>query len=287
MNLNFFNPAALALGGVVGLILALTGAGGGILAVPLLVFGLQLSILQAAPVGLIAVGTASALGAALGLREGLVRYRAAALIGGTGMVLAPWGVHLARSLPNAPLTMAFALVLGWVAWRMFRQVQRNDRVDALAVGTATTRAPWPCVMNPEEGRLIWTLPCAWALAATGAVAGLLSGLLGVGGGFVIVPALSRYTNLATRSIVATSLAVIALVSVGGVSAAAWQGGIAWPIAVPFALGAIAALLTGRRMAAGWAGAHLQLAFAVTSACVALLLLARGAMGLASGLGFAA
>ena len=62
------NLAGFGLGAVVGLILALTGAGGGILAVPLLVFGLHLSITQAAPVGLIAVGAASALGAALGLR---------------------------------------------------------------------------------------------------------------------------------------------------------------------------------------------------------------------------
>lgn len=282
MDLSLFNPAAFALGGVVGLILALTGAGGGILAVPLLVFGLHLSIMQAAPVGLMAVGTASALGAALGLKEGLVRYRAAALIGGTGMLLAPLGVQLARGVPNAPLTIAFALVLAWVAWRMFGQVRRN--ACAPTVGAAAAMGQWPCVLNPEQGRLIWTLPCAWALAVTGAVSGLLSGLLGVGGGFVIVPALGRYTNLATRSILATSLAVIALVSVGGVSAAAWQGSIAWHIAAPFALGAVAALLAGRRMAARWAGARLQLAFAVTSAGVALLLLVRGVLGLAGGLG---
>jgi len=131
------------------------------------------------------------------------------------------------------------------------------------------------VLNPNEGRLIWTMPCAWALAGTGAVSGILSGLLGVGGGFVIVPSLSRYTNLATRSVLATSLAVIALVSVGGVAAAAWQGAIEWTIAVPFAVGAIAALLTGRLIAARLAGARLQQAFAVTSGAVSLLLLARG------------
>ena len=263
---------ALALGAIVGLILALTGAGGGILAVPLLVFGLHLSIAQAAPVGLIAVGAASAFGAVLGLREGLVRYRAAALIGITGMLLAPLGVHLARLIPNEPLMVAFALVLAWVALRMFNQARRT------AVGTTESpHAPsqLPCVLNPGEGRLIWTLPCAWALAATGAVSGILSGLLGVGGGFVIVPSLSRYTNLATRSILATSLAVIALVLVGGVSAAAWQGAIAWAIALPFAAGAIAALLAGRLIAARLAGAHLQKAFAITSGAVSLLLLARG------------
>lgn len=268
MDLSLFNPLALALGGVVGLILALTGAGGGILAVPLLVFGLHLPIMQAAPVGLIAAGTASALGAALGLREGLVRYRAAALIGIVGMLLAPLGVRAARVIPNPPLTVAFALVLAGVAWRTFYLARRGGEGLPGAV-------QWPCVLNPDEGRLTWTLPCAWALAATGAVAGLLSGLLGVGGGFVIVPALSRYTNLTTRSIFATSLAVIALVSIGGVGAAAWQGSVAWNIALPFALGAVVALLAGRRIAARLAGTHLQQTFAAMTAVVAMLLLARG------------
>jgi uncharacterized protein len=264
-----FSFLGLALGAVVGLILALAGAGGGILAVPLLVFGLHLTIMQAAPVGLIAVGAASAFGAVLGLREGLVRYRAAALIGITGMLLAPLGVRLARLVPNQPLMVAFSLLLAWVALRMFNQ-SRGGRPPA-----EDTPAQLPCVLNPSEGRLIWTMPCAWALAGTGAVSGVLSGLLGVGGGFVIVPSLTRYTNLAVRSVFATSLAVIALVSIGGVGAAAWQGAIAWNIAGPFALGAVVALLAGRRIAARVAGARLQQGFAVTSAVVAVLLLGRG------------
>jgi uncharacterized membrane protein YfcA len=266
--LTDFSPLGLVLGAVVGLILALAGAGGGILAVPLLVFGMHLTIMQAAPVGLIAVGAASAFGAVLGLREGLVRYRAAALIGITGMLLAPLGVRLARLIPNQPLMVAFAIVLAWVALRMFKQARGGQAARA-------EQAQMPCVLNPSGGRLIWTLPCAWALAGAGAVSGVLSGLLGVGGGFVIVPSLSRYTNLAVRSIFATSLAVIALVSIGGVSAAAWQGAIAWNIALPFALGAVAALLAGRLIAARLAGARLQQGFAVTSAAVSLLLLARG------------
>ncbi len=262
----------LGLGAVVGLILALAGAGGGILAVPLLVFGLHLTMMQAAPVGLIAVGAASAFGAVLGLREGLVRYRAAALIGCTGMLLAPVGVRLARVIPNAPLMVAFSVVLAWVAFRMFRQARL---AAAGRPQPAHAQSQLPCVLNPTEGRLIWTLPCAWVLAATGVVSGILSGLLGVGGGFVIVPSLSRYTNLATRSIFATSLAVIALVSIGGVGAAAWQGTIAWDLAGPFALGAIVALVAGRWVAARLAGARLQQAFAVTSGAVSLVLLARG------------
>lgn len=265
-------PSALSLGlgGLIGLILALTGAGGGILAVPLLVFGMHLSMVQAAPVGLIAVCAASTLGALLGLREGVVRYRAAAVVGLVGMALAPIGVRLAQVVPNTPLTLAFSVVLVLVSWRMFMQARQ-----AAQPGPSALPAHWPCVLNPASGRLIWTLPCAWALACTGAVAGLLSGLLGVGGGFVIIPSLTHFTNLATRSIMATSLAVMALVSVGGVAASAAHGNIAWGIALPFAAGAVGALLLGRVIAARLAGPRLQQVFAVTSGAVALLMLARG------------
>jgi uncharacterized membrane protein YfcA len=260
--------AALMLGGVVGLLLALTGAGGGILAVPLLVFVLHLGLAEAAPIGLLAVGLAAAMGAALGLRDGIVRYRAALLIGGIAMGLAPLGVLAAQHIPNAPLTIAFATVLGWSAWRMWRR-SRQPAQDVSA------HDPLACVLDARDGRLVWTRPCAQALAFTGVAAGALSGLLGVGGGFVIVPALTRFTELSARSVVATSLAVIALASVGGVGAAALHGSIEWGIALPFAAGSIAASLLARLVAQRVAGPRLQQGFALVSAAVALLLLARG------------
>ena len=73
---------------------------------------------------------------------------------------------------------------------------------------------------------------------------------------------------------AAALAVIALVSAGGVAAAAWQGAIDWHVAVPFAAGAIAALLAGQQLATRVAGQRLQQAFAAVSAAVAVLMLAR-------------
>jgi uncharacterized membrane protein YfcA len=259
------------LGAIVGLILALTGAGGGILAVPLLVFVLDLSVQQAVPVGLIAVGLAAAVGAMLGLRERKVRYRAAALIGAAGMVLAPFGLWLGRRVPNPPLLIGFAFVLGSVAWRMFRLPQHPA-----AAGHARRPARHrPCVIDPATGRLRWTLPCTGTLAATGMLSGLLTGLLGVGGGFVIVPALTRGTNLDARSIMATSLAVIALVSASGVAAAALHGAVSWDIALPFGAGAVVALLVGRRIAMNIAGARLQQGFALLSAVISVLLLLRG------------
>ena len=247
---------AFALGALVGLLLALTGAGGGILAVPLPVFALHLTL-------------AAAMSAALGLRDGIVRYRAAALMGGLAMVLAPLGVVAAQRVPNAPLTLAFAAVLGLSAWRMWQRAR-----VALNPRGGIARAALPCVLDARDGRLVWTRPCAQALAVTGVTAGLLSGLLGVGGGFVIVPALTRFTELSARSIVATSLAVIALASIGGVGAAAWHGAIDWAIALPFAIGSMGASLLARAIAGRVAGPRLQQGFAVVSVGVAVLLVAR-------------
>ena len=261
----------LAMGLLVGLLMALTGAGGGILAVPLLTFALRMDVNEAAPVGLIAVGLAAAISAALGLRDGIVRYRAAMLMGGLAMVVAPLGVLAARRIPDVPLTFAFAAVLAFSAARMWLRAR-----GAMCARAPAARAALPCVIDARDGRLVWTRPCAQALALTGVVAGALSGLLGVGGGFVIVPALTRFTELSARSIVATSLAVIALASIGGVGAAAWRGAIAWDIALPFAIGSVVASLLARMIASRVAGPRLQQGFAVVSAGVAMLLLARGA-----------
>lgn len=260
---------SLILGLVVGVILALTGAGGGILAVPLLVFGAGIGVAQAGPIGLLAVGMAAALGAVLGLKAGTVRYRAAALISVVGMAFSPLGLWLAHHIDNRWLSVLFALVLMYVAARNARQA--FGRTPAAA--PAPTRVH-PCVRDAATGRFIWTSACARSLALSGSIAGLLSGLLGVGGGFVMVPALQRSTDLAMQSIVATSLAVIALVSMSGVAATALAGNMDWSVALPFSAGALAGMLAGRVVAARLAGPHLQGGFAVVSALVAIGMIAK-------------
>jgi len=255
---------ALLLGAIIGFILALTGAGGGVMAIPLLVFALHLPIQQAAPVGLLAVGVASLLGAILGLRQGIVRYRAALLIGGVGMLIAPLGVFLAQWLPNRPLLTAFALLLVYIAWRTLMRSPTELQCRGVA----------PCHVKETNKRLDWTLPCARALTLTGLTSGLLSGLLGVGGGFVIIPALTRYTDLDIRSIQATSLAVIALVSVSAIATSALHGSIPWAIALPFTAGAALALLAGRLFASRLDAQVLQKIFAWLVLLVAVLMLAK-------------
>jgi hypothetical protein len=112
-----------------------------------------------------------------------------------------------RQVDSRSPVVPFALVLLYVAIRMFRPASgKNGAVD-------TNSAVF--VRDDVTGCFTWPRPCALTMAVTGGAAGLLSGLLGVVGGFVMVPALQRYTDLPLKSAVATSLAVIALISLGG------------------------------------------------------------------------
>lgn len=258
--------APALLGVVVGAVLALTGAGGGVLAVPLLVLVLHWPLQEAAPTALMAVGLAAALGAAKGLKDGQVRWRAALLMGGAGMLGAPVGVALSRLLPTTPLLLGFAVLMLWIGWRQWPRAQGAQ--------TVVRDSGLPCVLNPNSGRLQWTSRCARAIAGTGLLSGTLSGLIGVGGGFVIVPALMRYTNFVLRQVQLTSLAVIALVSVSGVAAAAWHGQLPWQAALPFTAGAMLAMLLGRQVAEHIPSVWSHRLFAVSCIVVSGMLVLR-------------
>ncbi len=99
-------------GVMMGLVMGLTGAVGGILGVPALVLGLGLTMTEAAPVSLFAVGAAAAVGALDGFRHGLVRYRAALLIALLGALFSPLGVFFAHQLPDKILMGLFEPVQG-------------------------------------------------------------------------------------------------------------------------------------------------------------------------------
>src|SRR3546814_2720668 len=103
------------LGLVIGAILGLTGAGGGIFAVPALMFGLGMEIHQAAPVALLAVGMAAGLGALQGLRQGIVRYKAAAVLALAGAMTAPLGIKLAKWLAPSSLNLILVAIMLVVA----------------------------------------------------------------------------------------------------------------------------------------------------------------------------
>lgn len=251
---------ATGLGLITGILLGLTGAGGGIIAAPLLMLTLQVPAAQAAPVSLIAVALGAGFAMVMGLREGVVRYRAAMLMAAMGLLASPLGIKLALTLPNKPLMLAFAFLLAYQAQRQWRG--NTTQIDAEPL----------CRINTETGRFIWDQPCARSMAGAGLLAGFLSGLLGVGGGFVLVPALRRHTPLTMHAITATSLMTLTLVSSGGVALWFAHGGIDWALALPFAAGTVAGIFAGRSTSSRIGERRLRQAFAVacTLACAGLL-----------------
>ncbi len=273
---------ALALGGMAGLVLGLTGAGGSIIAVPLLMWGLDWTLVQAAPVAMIAVATAAAFGTAVAWDVTYIRYRAAILMALASLLTAPLGLLAATALPVHALTGAFAAVLLLVAVRMgwqARAAPHETTVVRAAVSGDEGRAGGPqCRLNPS-GRMIWTRACALVIGVLGAVTGFLSGLLGVGGGFVIVPGLRAVSEVSIHSAVATSLMAIALISTATVGSALLMGReLPWLVALPFALGALGGMLTGRKLATRIAGPRLQMGFSVLLIVVAAGFIVRALSG---------
>lgn len=257
------------LGLLIGAVLGLTGAGGGILAVPALVLGLGLGVAQAAPVALIAVGMAAALGALAGLRKGIVRYKAAMLMSVVGTLIAPLGIMVAHRLPDHYLMVIFSFVMLLVSYRMLIQPRGSQHMDN--DGQATDKA---CVLSAQTGRFLWTRKSATILASIGATSGLLTGMLGVGGGFVIVPALRHFSNVPMHGIVATSLMVIAVVATSTVLMAIPGAMVLTSITWAFIVCVILGMVLGRIAASRVSGTILQQGFALISALVAILLLVR-------------
>jgi uncharacterized protein len=259
---------SIGLGLFVGLILALTGAGGSILAIPLLIFGLNLNITQAAPIALLAVMSAASVGAAQGLKKGIVRYKTALLMAAFGIAFAPLGVWLAKHSPVLMLNPIFSIVLIYVAWRMWQQSTQTQQEDENKPAPA-------CVINPATSKLFWTALCTRRLMITGGVAGLLSGLLGVGGGFVIVPSLRKVSNFDMQTIIATSLTVIVLVSTASVFTYLLHGDINWKIATPFVVSTMVSMLAFRLFSNKISAKFSQRSFAILAATAALMITAKG------------
>jgi uncharacterized protein len=255
------------LGLLVGLVLAFTGAGGSILAIPLLVFCLNLNMTEAAPIALFSVLITSIVASAHGFYKGILRYRAAVVIGVFGILFAPVGVWLTQYLSNQLLSMLFALILIYVATNMWLQSIEATQLDQ--------SKPLPaCAVNPATSKLFWTALCTKRLVATGSVAGFLAGLLGVGGGFVIVPTLTKVTNLEMKSIVATSLAVTALVSSVSLVVYAKQYVVNIEIAIVFATTALVGMLASRTFSHRVPNKIIQRSFSIFAYLMAVVMITK-------------
>ena len=127
----------------------------------------------------------------------------------------------------------------------------------------------------RDGRLRLNAPCSAALVVAGLVVGVLSGLFGVGGGFLIVPALMLITEMGIHRAVATSLAVITFIGLSGLGSAVVAGReIDWTLTGLFVLGGVLGMAAGRLLARYLTGATLQSVFALAMAAIAIGMLVQ-------------
>jgi uncharacterized membrane protein YfcA len=220
MELNLIVALALAFG--VGLSLGLLGSGGSIVTLPVLVYVAGVPVTSAVGMSLAIVGGTSAAGMWWKHRQGLVHWRAAAWFGGAGMVGSLAGVQLTHLVSPGVLMLIFAGLMAVVGGRMLAR-RGDDAIEPL----------------PD------CRPLRCGLAGMGV--GLLTGFIGVGGGFLLVPAMILFARLPIAVAAGTSLAVIAVNSLAG-----WLGHLghepfAWGMTGAFLLAALAGMASGARL----------------------------------------
>jgi uncharacterized membrane protein YfcA len=215
---------AFVFGASIGVLLGLVGGGGSILAVPALVYALGLDLKQAIPVSLIVVGVASAFGAAPKVRANQVVWRLAAVFAAVGIPATFAGSAIGRHLPDAAVMIGFAVVMVVAGMRMLQDT--GDTGTACAVG--------------NEG-INWRR-CAPRSIPAAFFVGLLTGLFGVGGGFLIIAALVLMLGVEMPIAVGTSLLIIAANSAAGVVAHLHGTHINWAVTTAFVASAIAGSL---------------------------------------------
>lgn len=227
--------AVLAL--FIGVSLGLLGGGGSILTLPVLVYVVGVEPKSAIATSLLVVGFTSATALLAHARAARVRWRVGAFFGGAGMVGAYGGGLVGRLIPANALLVGFALVMLTAALAMMR------------------RRP-----EPVEGVPLTHVPAAKVLGI-GLLVGVVAGLLGAGGGFLIVPALVVLTGLGMAEAVGTSLMVITLQSFAGFLGNAGHVTIDWKIAASVTCAAIVGSLVGARVGSRLPAAALRRGFA--------------------------
>lgn len=243
---------ALPFGLLVGLLLGLVGGGGSILAVPVLVYVLGQSPQAATSESLLIVGLTALVGAVEGGRAGRLRLRAGLVFAVAGVLGSLPGTALNRQIGSQALLLGFSVVLLVAGVAMLR---RGPAAEA-ALGIRLAPA-----------------------AAAGLGTGVLTGLFGVGGGFVIVPALVTLVGLPLQAAVATSLLVIALTSAAALVVHLATGPIAWMLSLAFAAAAVAGVLAGLRLSRRLPAEALRRGLGVLVLAVAVLVALESAAAL--------
>jgi uncharacterized membrane protein YfcA len=245
MDLHLLIAIGLSCG--VGVSLGLLGGGGSILAVPLLVYVARLDVHVAIGMSLAIVGATSLGGALVHAREGRVDLKAALVFGASGMVAAPLGAWASQAAAPQVLLLLFAGLMVAVGGLMLRG-RRGERA--------------------EEAHPARPL----AVLGAGLGVGALTGFLGVGGGFLIVPALTLLAGLSMHTAVGTSLLVIALNAAAGLAGHLRQGGIPPGLTAAFIGASLLGAFVGGRLSARVKPAPLRRAFAVFVILIGVALL---------------
>lgn len=250
---------AVLFGTLIGLLLGLVGGGGSILTVPILVYVIGESVHAATATSLVIVGLTAAFGAITHFREDRVDIPVAVVFGASGIAGAFAGTWANERASGPLILLLFGVLMLVVAARMM--VGRRP-------------APRPGFdRQPGDG---WSVPRTVPLA--GVVVGVMTGFFGVGGGFLIVPALVLALGLPMKLAVGTSLAVIAINSAAGVAAHLGRGiDLDLTVALLFVAGGFVGATVGGRMAGRVDEARLSRGFAVLVALVGVYLIVKNGM----------
>lgn len=272
----------LVYGVFIGLALGLTGGGGSLLAVPILVYLVGLGAPQAVTLSLAVVATTAVAGAIEAWRSRLLMIRASMFFIAGGLIGAPIGVSLTGYLSDNILMLSFGALMIVVATSMIVRSLKHpedDRVVRADLDDGQMGVGPVCRLE-ADGKLRITAACSMALSVGGVITGVLSGLFGVGGGFLIVPALMFITQMDIRRAVGTSLLVIAAIGYIGMGSALLAGrDLDLRIVGFFTVGGLLGMFLGRLMARRIAGATLQRLFAISAALLGLVIVIKNYGGL--------
>jgi hypothetical protein len=263
---------------VIGLVLGLTGAGGSIFALPLLILLINVSPHDAIIISLCAVAASSLFGTLTRLRSGEIVWMPAIMFALTGSLFTPIGSWLNKQLPDTGILIGFSVIVLFVAYKMWKQASDKP----LETKVSRARAPQSlidanaayCVMNEKEP-FQFGPRCFIGMLGGASVVGILSGLFGVGGGFIIVPTLMFLTGINIQQAVATSLVVITAVSSSAFLSFYFQGALeVSPLLIQVSLGGLVGMALGIIIGKRISGPQLQKTFAVAMLLLSSLVVAK-------------
>lgn len=239
---------ASPLGFLIGVSLGALGGGGSILAVPALVYGAGQSPRNATTTSLLLVGIAALVGMSSHWRAGRVRVGTGVVFGLTGIGGSLAGTALNQRIDPNVLLLMFAGLVCVAAWRMLTGCPTCTNVgETAAVRQGPAAVAGAGTFSTPAPRRIGVRTVLTVLAA-GTAVGFLTGLFGVGGGFVIVPALTLVLKLPMPEAIGTSLLVIAINAAVALSTRLATTSIDWGVTLPFVVAAIGGVLAGGRLA---------------------------------------